>query len=341
MDSGSSDERKVRDVINSSKTFTWKGSEYEVIVCVKPTSEKGEPKTDTYIKARNTSNGKLEEIKISTKNEDWSAMENKVTADRAFHIYGSKYEDIVKKQNSKLKDKFLSAPLIYFQKKKRTQKGTIALGWRYEIMYESAKKKPNGSESGLREMGVRIEEEVYPQIFWGEGCTPRHRDAKVNGITVLNSGIPDWIFIKNKEGVKGPQDIFDHLHPIKEFAKTHKDLDVTYLAHNYRTSLKKKCDCGNEYRWILSKCPKCNSTTVKNKSSVAIQGMKRELPIWTKWDVVGGKLKGTVIIDKPFKVADEVVKNLQNCLEQIGIPDNKNFDIKLLEGKLTNDTIAY
>jgi len=339
VNSGTPDERKVRDVINNAKSFKWNGQNYQVIECAKPTADKGEPKTDTYIKAKNVSTKKIIEIKISTKKRDWAAVENKVTAKRARYIYGEKFIEIVAAQNNELKEIFSSLPLIYFQKKRGNERGTITLGWRYEIMYESAKDKPDGKRRPPRKTGLWIKEEIYPQIYWGKGCAPRHMDAKVNGKIVKNSGIPDWMLIKNKDEIENTDDIFSDLEPIKEFGKKHKELDLTYLKQNYRTELRKECDCGTNYRWILDKCPNCSSKKRKNKASVAIQGMKRELPVWTKWEVVKGKLRGTVVVSTPFKkTSGEVLKNLQDCLTEIRVPDDNSFSIDSLEGKISEDT---
>jgi len=57
------------------------------------------------------------------------------------------------------------------------------------------------------------------------------------------------------------------------------------------------------------------------------------LAVWWKFNVIDRKLNYELILDEPFKKAGEVRKDLQTCLEKIGVPDDQNFDIKKLNGK--------
>ena len=141
--------------------------------------------------------------------------------------------------------------------------------------------------------------------------------------------------------IKTCNDIFENLEPIREFSEKHKDLDVTYRAQNYRMHLKKTCSqCSTEYRKTNS-CPECGSKKIV-KSYEPIQGEDRDLPVYTEWKVIGEKLDGKAVLDKPFtKVARDVLCNLRECLTSMGIPDDDDFDISMLRGNLTEGTCIF
>ena len=61
--------------------------------------------------------------------------------------------------------------------------------------------------------------------------------------------------------------------------------------------------------------------------------------MWWKFDTNDEKLTWKLILDEPFKPAGEVRKNLQTCLEKIGVPDDQNFQIDLLKDKIIDTKI--
>jgi hypothetical protein len=98
----------------------------------------------------------------------------------------------------------------------------------------------------------------------------------------------------------------------------------------------------NEGRIIstkLGKCPHCGNSGRKNNSSEPIQGLDRSMAISVKWKVKHGKLDGVLVLDKHHHVlAKNVLVELRNCLLELGIPDDNNFNIQMLEGKVTDRT---
>ena len=60
--------------------------------------------------------------------------------------------------------------------------------------------------------------------------------------------MPDWILVKDAKDIKTSSDIFSNLKDIREFAKTHNDIDSTYQAHNYKMHRKKTCECEKKYK---------------------------------------------------------------------------------------------
>jgi len=350
--SGSPEEKKIREIIEKDGKFEWNGKEFEVIKCAKPKSKTGEPKTDVFVDGHNKTSNEFVVIKISYKKENWMPVENKVTRERMPFIYGDEWKNIAKSQNMEIKNAFNDRHIVFLDKSGKTEGGTITLGWRYEIGYESARKPLKDGKPQLRTLGVRIKEDIHDQVYWGKGCREDYRDCNVDGNMINDSGIPDYalerdVFIKDKnkkiigQKTKSTKDIFENLEPIKEFSKKHKDLDVTYRAQNYRMHLKKKCkECKTEYRRSVV-CPQCGSKKIV-KPITPIQGEDRDLPVYVEWSVIGGKLDGKIILDKPFtKVAKDVLDNFRECLNEMGITDDNNFDISMLKGKLTDDTSIF
>ena len=68
------------------------------------------------------------------------------------------------------------------------------------------------------------------------------------------------------------------------------------------------------------------------------EGDRRELAVWFEFEAVNGKLSYKLVLDEPFKEAGEVRKNLQKCLKEIGIPDDHNFNISKLKGKIVSNS---
>ena len=142
-------------------------------------------------------------------------------------IYGKNWSDILQSQISQrntieeniywkkktpevhLADSFNNFPVIDFKKEK------IMLGWRYEIEQLDV---PGISR---RTHSARIEQDITPQIFWGENCSDNRRDATVNGDSVENSGVPDYILIRDPDEIHSANDVFENIQDIREYAEQH------------------------------------------------------------------------------------------------------------------------
>ncbi len=311
-DSGS--EKDVRNILNDAK-FSYEGETYRIIQNEKPSPE---TKTDFYIEAQNVKTRKNKVFKISYKKPSYSFVENKLKRNRAEEIFGDDWSIVMQRQimqdntvkeniewkkvkpQESLAESFRNFPLVDFKKKK------IMLGWRYEI--EVLNRAGNRLHSG------RISEDIAADIFYGKNYTKQFRDAKINGKSVPNSGIPDYILVLDPEKIKTAQDVFDNLESIKGYAKKYKKMRVSFISHYYRYSTK--------------------------KSSWVTEGNSRQLAVWIKWSVVENKLQGHVVLDTPLeKIAGEVISNLKECLDKINIA-RSSFEITMLRGRLTADTIS-
>ena len=292
-------EKHVREIIDNGE-FTFENEHYQVIQNSKPSSEK---KTDFYVLARKIKDNTEREFKISYKKPDFSFVENKVKPHRIPYIYGENWSEILKAQIKPTQHRFNALKNIVDCKKEK-----IMLGWRYEIEQLDAPK------TGGRNLSTIIQQNISSQVLWGDGCADKMRDALVDGKKITNSGIPDFILIKDPESIKTIQDVFDDLHDIRKYAKKHWKMRAGFIAQNNRWERQTKT-------WKT-------------------EGFSRSFPVWVKWDVVKQKLRGRRVYDKPLeKCAGDIIENLYNCLEEMGIPHDSRFRFEMLRGRVCDDTV--
>ena len=290
-------EKRVREIIDHSE-FTFENEHYQVIQNSKPSPEK---KTDFYVLARKIKDNTEREFKISYKKPDFSFVENKVKPHRIPYIYGENWSEILKVQIKPIQHRFNVEPVIDFIKE------TIKIGWRYEIEQLDAPK------TGGRNLSTIIQQNISSQVLWGDRCSDKWRDGFVDGRKITNSGIPDFILIKDDKDIHDIQDVFDDLHDIREYAKKHWKMRAGFIAQYNR--------------WD------------KQTKTWKTEGFSRSFPVWIKWDVVKQKLRGRRIYDKPLeKSARDIIENLYNCLEEMGIPHDSSFRFEMLRGRVTDDT---
>ncbi len=176
-------ERRIKGLMPKGTVFEFQGEQYKVIMSDKPTCQKGEPKTDIYILAENNNNDK-KEIKISYKKENADFIENKMSAKRAKQLFGSEWEVVIENSTTAIKDRFSERMLIYRNNFKRTNKGAITLGWKFELMNKSS-----GDLSGR----MLLTEEQVIDVYAGNNLLDDKRNANVCGEIILNSGVANYI----------------------------------------------------------------------------------------------------------------------------------------------------
>ena len=296
-------EIRVRNVLKKIKKFHMNSSEYEIIQLSKPTVSGGggETKTDIYIKARNISNNKEKEIKISYKKPSFSFVENKIKLDRAKAIYGNNWVKIIQEQINEIKSNFLAKPLIYFKKNGRIEEGSITLGWRYEM-----------ENAGSRSLGVKIKQDIASQVWRNKGAQAQYRDGIVDGKEVPFSGMPNFCLTIEPDNVKTAADIFDNLISMDELVATHQNITAAFLAQNYRAHKQKQE--GNRRHlavWIDWKIVNGKLTC----EYVFDKPLKMES---------GPRLE-----------------NLKKCLMEIGIDLEENFNINSLKDKIHESVPVY
>ena len=296
-------EIRIRNVLKKIKTFQLNSSEYEIIQLSKPTVSGGggETKTDIYIKAKNKSSNKQEEIKISYKKPSFSFVENKIKSHRAEAIYGNNWSKIIKEQIDEIRDNFLGKPLVYFEKNGRIEKGSITLGWRYEMEH-----------AGSRLLGVKIKQNIAAQVWENKGAQVQYRDGIVDGKQIPLSGMPNFCLTVEPENVNTADDVFEHLVSMKELIQTHGNITAAFLAQNYR-SHKQKQEGNRRHLGVWIKWKIVNGKLACEyvfDKPLEMESLPR-------------------------------LENLDECLKEIGIDLKKNFKIDLLKDKIHESVPVY
>ena len=226
----SKDENSIRKLFPIGTVFSYDNTAYEVIEVGKPFSEKGEPKTDIYICAV-SKNYKKREFKISLKKSNADFLENKISAERAQQLFGDNWSEIIKQSIDKLKPSFQSKKLIYKEKEGHTEKGSITLGWKFELV--------NKISGALSDEILLVEDQVI-DVYAGTNLENEKKNAKVNEKMINDSGIANFILIGETD-FKNSQEVIDKLISVKDYVKQHPKVYFACKALNYRT-LKNKWD---------------------------------------------------------------------------------------------------
>lgn len=285
-------ERRILSYFKAGTKIYHEGKELTVKEAGKPTCPQGEPKTDIYILSTDGANDI--EIKISYKKENADFLENKTNAVRAEQLFGDDWRDVIERSTEAISDQFDKRMLIYKEKMKRTEKGAITLGWKFELL-----NKAGGDLSGKMDLTYQ---QVY-DVYAGTNLSEEKRNASVNGRIIPDSGVADYLLITDKDKVESAQDIIDKMYSIDEYIKEHPEIYFACKALNYRT-FTKKYD-GN-----------------------------RPLAVQVDWTVNDDKLSSELVFNKPLEMnGDEMAKRLLKCMELLKIEttddiDDSNTDMK-------------
>lgn len=216
-------ERNIAILLKKNNTFLFNEKQYKILISGKPTCKKGEPKTDIYVMAENTSRKKLE-FKISFKLENADFIENKMNEERAKALLGENWIEIIKNSTLPLKDVFETKKLIFKKRFGHTQKGSITLGWKFELLNKSS-----GELSGI----MKLSEDQVIDVYAGTHISDDKKNSKIENQIIPNSGIANYILIKNN--IRTTQDVIDNLYTIDEYVKLNPDIYFACKALNYRT----------------------------------------------------------------------------------------------------------
>jgi hypothetical protein len=272
----SKSEKHILSLFRQRERFYFEGTEYEVESAGKPTTSRGEPKTDIYVRSRKVYGGETIEFKISFKQENADFLENKMTAERAAQIFGWNWQNIITSFTCQIKDQFLNRPYIFKSNFRRTQAGSITLGWRFELL-----NKPGGELSDI----VHLSTEEVLEVYSGRKLDASKRNATVNGVVIPDSGVANCVINCDAFRVNTIQQAVDNIIPIEHFAQHNPNIYFACKALNYRTFDKK------------------------------FEG-NRPLSVFIEWAVIDGRLHPNIIFENPLitrgnYVAENLVSSLR------------------------------
>lgn len=262
--------------------FIFAGSECVKIISGKPTSPKGEPKTDLYIEYQELKSKLKKEIKVSYKQENADFLENKISKDRAQQILGLKWSEKISRSLDPIQHKFRSRKLIYKSKFGNTHKGSFTLGWKFELF-----NKQGGELSG--EMLLSIDEII--DIYSGTNLEDSKKNSYVNSEIIANSGVASHMLCIEKENISSLQDIIDNIVKIDQYIVTAKYTKINFAckALNYRSF---QCKYDGD----------------------------RPLAVSVNWSIERKKLSAELIIDQPLQLGGhKACESLTNSLAELKI----------------------
>lgn len=225
-------EDHIMNTFQEARMFTYQRKLYEVVKTGKPKPQgrnKGECKTDVFVRAREVNADGQIDLKISVKTKSSQEFQhNKATAQAAEDFFGCDWENIIIQTTRSIEERFRERPLLYASRHHPTQKNSMTMGWKLEIA-----SKP-------RALSAKVplsEQEIRDYVYRGTNQPPEKRDSVVLGEVIQDSGVADHMLVTEISKIKSVDDVMDQLIPIEEYP-----VDDTYLiftANNYRTDVKK------------------------------------------------------------------------------------------------------
>lgn len=221
-------ENKILDVFLQEKDkIHFQNQLYNVALLGKPRPKKGECKTDVYLLLKNELSEM--ELKISVKMKQSNEfVENKISKDRAYAIFGDNYRDIVKKAARSLEQSFESYPLVYLQQKGNVQKGSMTMGWRFEIV-----NKPRKLSCSL----PLERKDIIDCLYRGVNLDDDKKHPSVGGKIIQNAGIAEYILICEEEEITSYHDVFKHMQSLQDYMPS--PLYISFISNNYRSEVDK------------------------------------------------------------------------------------------------------
>jgi hypothetical protein len=193
----------------------------------KPTTKKGECKTDVYIPT--TFDGGEKTFKISVKQTNADFLENKITYERAKEILGPDVDQILIKAIEGLKEKFNQVNLVYFDTGDHTEAKSIKLGWKFELVNVLS-----GNLSGK----IDLTKEQKIDVYSGSNLPEEKKDATVGNSTVKNSGVADYIMVVDPHVQLTVDYCVQQMQTIVDYVNG-KDIYFACKALNYRATVNK------------------------------------------------------------------------------------------------------
>lgn len=284
-------EQHVINAFNNCESLVWKGSAYSEIRAFKPTTSSGECRTDTYVSLMNAG-VEVDAIKISIKKNDAEFMANKLTAQDAESLLGSDWDSILKESINLIRNEFIEKEIFFLKPKGDPSDINFTLGWKLEVA-----NKPRTLSAPL----ALSKKETADKVFRGTGQPDYRKNAFINGHTVLNSGVADYLLEGSNNSFRDAQSILNSLQDLSNYIPS--DIYLIFTANNYRIKA--------------------------NKADGP-----RTLAVCISWEVEGNKIRPRFIFDQPlvYKGETNMMPILKQSLETvnapINLPMNSSVDIE-------------
>jgi len=221
-------EKKICELFTQGTVFDYNGVRYTVSSsAAKPTTKKGECKTDVYIPT--TFDGGEKVFKVSVKQTNADFLENKVTYQRAKEILGSDVDQILIKAIGGLKDKFNHTKLVYFDAGNHTEAKSIKLGWKFELLNVLS-----GNLSGK----IDLTKEQKIDVYSGSNLPKEKKDASVGNSIVKESGVANYIMVVNPNVQWTVDYCIQQMQKIEDYVNG-KEIYFACKALNYRATVNK------------------------------------------------------------------------------------------------------
>lgn len=278
--SAGTEERRIRELFTVGESLKHKNEEHEILIADKPSCVGGgEPKTDIFIRLKSTQ-GIETDLKISFKMRSADFLENKISADRARDILGENWNQIIKDLALNLKAEFHSKKLIFKERYRRTKRGSFTLGWKFEFV--------NADSGGTLSCRVPLSESQVLDVYAGSNLRDIKKNAQVDGDSVLNSGVANYILIESSS-ILTAQDVLNQMVSVDEYAKQNSVIFCAFKAQNYR-SIEDKVD-GN-----------------------------RPLAVYVNWEAKQGQLFSTISWEEPLETRSDTIRDqLLDALASLGV----------------------
>jgi hypothetical protein len=282
----SESERRLLELFSVGTNFVLDGRNYEVALSGKPTCSRGEPKTDVFVQCRDCLSGEPRDIKISYKQPNADFFENKIKAERAREIFGPHWVDIIKSATMNLRHSFESRRLVYKEQEGRTERGAITLGWKFELL-----NRLSGELSGI----VPLTDDQKIDVFAGNNLDCEKRDALVNGMSMPNSGVANYMLVTYD--LNTAREVIRSLIPVAEYARD----STLYFA--------------------------CKALNFRSLHSPQKWDGDRPLAVQVDWIARHGKLTACLDFDHPLtRKGNEVGEKLKIALQTLGVRDTRQLN---------------
>lgn len=291
-------ERLLQEVFKPGSTFSRDGLNHTVKTSGKPSPSRGECKTDLYIKT-SVKNHPDSEFKVSVKKEDAKFIENKISLDTAFEIFGANAVKIIESSATSISEKFSDSILIRLQPESKTYK--IVLGWKFEIFANTRRR--------LRTT-LHLTDDQKVDIYAGSNRSVEKKHSAVNGEVIQDSGIASHVIVLSNEESEitgqNAQHFADMFQPVSQYAKT-IEINAGFTALNYRSD-KEKWD-GN-----------------------------RPLAVWIDWQINNSILLPKFIYKNPLETkGNEVGERLLNSLVSLGF--GRTYSTEVMIKKMLDHSV--